>query len=122
MEAIIEILPVTAARTFKVWWAYIWRSLLILAAAFIIMIPISFLVGLVTSLVLSKAGLEPESLQLILRLSGSLLGFTAGLLSSIIPFRLILNRDFYEFRLALITFRPADVSPESGQGAAQVQE
>jgi len=116
MEAIIEILPLTAARILRVWWAYFWRSLLVLVAAFIIMIPLSFLFGLVISLALSKVGLEPESMRLVLRLSGSLLGFTAGLLSSIIPFRLILNRKFDDFRLALITYRPADVSPESGPG------
>lgn len=114
MEAIIEILPVTTARMVKVWWAYFWRSLLVLAAAFIIMIPASFLLGFVTALALSKAGLEPESMQLILRLTGTVLGVSAGLLSSIIPFRLILNRNFNEFRLALITYRPADVSTESG--------
>lgn len=112
MDAIIDILPVTMARGLKVWWAYFWRSLVTLVVSMIVVGLVSFALGVVLALLLPLIGLAPEHVQQTARLAGTLLGLVAGLLSSAIPLWLILGKDFGEFRLALITYRPAAPSPE----------
>lgn len=114
MEAIIDILPVTKARVLKVWWAYFWRSLVTFLAMFIIVILVSIVMGVLLALLLPLVGLDAEHVQNLARLSGFLLGFVAGLLSSAIPLWLILGKDFGEFRLALITYRPAAIPSRVG--------
>lgn len=106
MEAIIEVLPVTPSRVFRVWWAYFWRSLVTLLAMFIVIILASIVFGLLFSLAVPVLGLEMEAAQGLSRAIGMIFGFAAGLLSSIIPVWLILGKDFGEFRLALIAYQP----------------
>lgn len=109
MEAIIDILPVTTPRVLRVWWAYFWRSLVTFLAMFIVVLLVSFALGVLLGLLLPMIGLEQEHVQGLARLSGFVLGIMAGLLSSAIPLWLILGKNFGEFRLALITYRPAAV-------------
>jgi len=112
MEAIIDILPVTLTRVLKVWWAYFWRSLVTFIIMMMIVVLASFAMGVLLALLLPLAGLEPEHVQQMAQLSGTLLGLLAGLLSSAIPLWLLLGKDFGDFRLALITYRPAPLSPQ----------
>jgi ABC-type sugar transport system permease subunit len=107
MEAIIDILPVTKIRVLKVWWAYFWRSLVTFLAMFVIVILVSIALGIFLAMLLPMVGLDAEHVQRLVRLAGFVLGFLAGLLSSAIPLWLILGKDFGEFRLALITYKPA---------------
>lgn len=110
MEAMIDVLPVTAGRMMRVWWAYFWRSLMTLLAGFIVIFLTGLLFGLLFGLAMPALGLDKQALQGISQTLGTVLGFILGLLSSVIPMWLILGRDFGEFRLALITYEPVTAS------------
>lgn len=116
MEAIIEVLPVTASRVLRIWWSYFWRSLAVFAALFLVLILGSILFGMLLSVIMTLVGLDPASMHLLVRLVGAVFGFLVGLLSSVIPLWLILGRNFGEFRLALIAYRPAPAVAEGGDG------
>ena len=95
-------LDVTWQRTVKVWWAYLWRSLLAMVAAMILGAVVGFVIGLV----LGAAGVGPNTVQLITAPIGGVI----GLLISIIPMKMILGKDFGEFRLVLTS---NETHPES---------
>lgn len=120
MEAIIEVLPVTAGRMFRVWWAYFWRSLVTLFAMFVVIILSSIVFGVLFSLAMPVLGLEMEAAQGLSRITGMVFGFLAGLLSSIIPVWLILDKDFGDFRLALINYQPVNPGGEQYNHQATV--
>ncbi|KAA8985523.1 hypothetical protein [Halospina sp. K52047b] len=96
-------LDVTWQRVVKVWWAYLWRSLLAMVAAMIL----GAIVGFVMGLVLGAAGVGPDTIQLITAPIGGVI----GLLISIIPMKLILGKDFGEFRLVLTSNETRPESP-----------
>jgi hypothetical protein len=87
-------LEVTWGRTIKVWWAYAWRNLL----ALVIGVIAASILGFVVGFALGAAGVASSTIKAVTLP----LGFIAGIAFSIIPMKLILGRNFGEFRLALV--------------------
>lgn len=93
----MTILPVTKNRLLKIWWAHLWRlavSLLCaqLVMAFIGFAAMAFILKLPMGSAVSKYvsfALHPVAVGLYL-------------LYSVVPFSLILGKDFGEFRLVLV--------------------
>lgn len=90
-------LEVTWGRVFHIWWAYLWRNLIAIVAAMIA----GAVVGGILGFILGAAGIGTETITMVT----APIGFVLGLLISIIPIKLILGKDFGEFRLVLIAKR-----------------
>ena len=88
-------LEVTWGRTLRVWWAYLWRNLIAIVAAMVLAV----VVGAILGFILGAAGVPPKTIHFI----GAPIGFAIGLAISIVPMKLILGKDFGEFRLLLVT-------------------
>jgi hypothetical protein len=88
-------LEITWKRTLILWWAFFWRNLFAILASHII----GYIIGLIVSVIGDFLGAD---ITTILWLSGSL-GVTIGLLISIIPLKMILGKDFGQFRLVLLS-------------------
>jgi hypothetical protein len=87
-------LQITWGRTFRVWWAFLWRNLIATVVAMVMAMVFGFVVGVVGTLL----GLPLEAITAI----AFPIGFLIGLAITIIPLRLILGKDFGEFRLVLV--------------------
>lgn len=90
----IELEP-TWSIAVKVWWAYLWRSLVAIVPAFVI----SIVLGFVTGILFAMLGLPKDTAKLIVKITG----FVMGLSISIVPMKLILGKDFGNFRLVLLS-------------------
>jgi len=86
-------LEVTWGRAIRVWWAYLWRNLIAIVAAVVA----GGVAGGVLGFVLSAAGVPIEAIRVV----SMAIGGTIGLVISVVPIKLILNKDFGEFRLSL---------------------
>jgi len=87
-------LEVTWKRATKVWWSYLWRNLIALVFAMII----AAIMGAILGFVLGSVGASTETIQIV----AMPIGVITGILMSIVPVKMILNKDFGEFRLVLI--------------------
>lgn len=87
-------LEATWGRTTKVWWSYFWRNLIAIIASMIL----GAIIGGILGFVLGMLGASINTIQIIC----TPIGVIIGLLISIIPMKLILNKNFGEFRLVLI--------------------
>ena len=87
-------LEVTWKRTAKVWWSYLWRNIIACIVAFIIAFIVAFIIGFV----LRALGASTQTIQVIT----APIGIIIGLLISIVPIKMILGKDFGEFRLVLL--------------------
>lgn len=87
-------LPVTWGRVIRVWWAYLWRSILVAIGATVI----GMVVGGVIGMGLGIVGISPEMIAMIT----TPIGLIIGIIVSIFPIKMILNKDFGDFRLALM--------------------
>lgn len=95
-------LEVTWKRATRVWWSYLWRNLIAMIAAMIVGAIIGFLLGFA----LGAVGVPAETIQMIT----APIGVVVGLLISIVPIRMILGKDFGEFRLVLLQSATAEQS------------
>jgi hypothetical protein len=90
----------TFKRTARIWWAWVWRSVLFGGAA-----------GLFGSLVLSLSGI----LEHISEKAGQYLGLAVGVALAvpvgIWVFQIILEKDFGEFRVRLVPKAPPGAAP-----------
>lgn len=87
-------LEVTWKRAIKVWWAYFWRNLLAILAGMVI----GAILGAVIGFILGALGVSIETIRMVTMP----IGFALGLVISIIPIKMILNKDFGEFKLVLL--------------------
>jgi hypothetical protein len=87
-------LEITWKRTVKVWWSYLWRNLIAIICAIIL----SFIFGFIVALTLGAFHVSVQAQQIIVAPIGAII----GLLSSIVPIKMILGKDFGEFRLVLL--------------------
>lgn len=87
-------LEVTWQRAVRIWWSYLWRNLIAIVAAMVIGAVLGFILGAVLALL----GVGSE----MIRIAGMLVGMIVGLAISIVPLKLILGRDYGEFRLVLL--------------------
>lgn len=93
-------LEVTWKRTTKVWWSYLWRNILAIIGAMII----GGIVGGIFGFILGMLGASTETVQLVV----APIGFIIGIAISIVPIKMILGKDFGEFRLVLIESTPSE--------------
>ena len=88
-------LSITWGRAARIWWAFFWRSLLImipaLLAAFLVAVPMGLLLGL--------AGATTDTV----RIAAMPVGFLIALAGHVLAMKLILGKDFGEFRLVLLS-------------------
>lgn len=87
-------LEVTWNRAVFVWWAYLWRSVIAVVAGMVA----AGIVGAVGGVVLGILGVSVRTIQEIMLP----VGIAIGLIFSIIPIKMILGKDFGEFRLVLL--------------------
>lgn len=87
-------LEITWKRCFRIWWSYVWRNLIAILVAMIA----GAILGFVLGLILGLAGFSLETIQIVV----TPISFVLGLLISIVPIKMILGKDFGEFRLVLI--------------------
>jgi len=87
-------LEVTWKRTLRIWWSYLWRNLIAIVCAGVL----GGIIGAMIGFVMGTMGAEIETIQMVVAPISAVL----GLLISIVPMKLILGKDFGEFRLVLI--------------------
>lgn len=87
-------LEVTWKRAAKVWWSYLWRSII----AIIVAMVLGGIVGFIIGFVLGAMGVSTQTIQFIT----APIGMIIGLLISVVPIKMILGKDFGEFRLVLL--------------------
>jgi len=91
-------LDVTWKRAIRVWWAYLWRSLIVVIVGSVL----AGIVGGIIGFIMSMMGADGDSISMLVMPIGMLI----GILISIVPIKLILGKDFGEFRLVLIQSAP----------------
>lgn len=87
-------LEITWKRCFRIWWSYVWRNLIAVVVSMIA----GGMLGFVLGLILGIAGFSVETIKIVV----TPIGFVLGLLISVVPMKMILGKDFGEFRLVLI--------------------
>ncbi len=87
-------LEVTWGRTVKVWWAYLWRAIIAMIAGAVAGVIVGGIIGLILGLLGAPIHIVPFITAPI--------GLGMGLAISIVPIKLILGKDFGEFRLVLL--------------------
>jgi hypothetical protein len=90
-------LEVTWNRAVFVWWAYLWRNMVALVGAMLVAV----IVGAAGGAVLGILGVPPRTIQEIMLP----IGIAIGLLASIVPVKMVLGKDFGEFRVVLVRGR-----------------
>ncbi|MFZ5863261.1 MAG: hypothetical protein ACOYXR_10535 [Nitrospirota bacterium] len=103
-------LPVTWSRAARVWKSYFWRTLVALLASVIL----GAIVGGAIGFVMGVIGFSPESIRPV----SVVIGIVIGIAVSIVPMKLILGKDFGEFRVVLLAKEPADNSLTSKSHSA----
>ncbi len=93
-------LEVTWRRAARVWWSYLWRNLVAILIAFAFSTAVGFAVGFGMRIMGASA-------TAIYGVTAPL-GFAMGLIASIVPLKMVLGRDFGEFRLVLLSKPPRD--------------
>jgi len=91
-------LEVTWGRAARVWWAYLWRNLIAVVLTGIL----GMVFGAILGLLLGATGVSPGVIQR----AAFVLGILTGIAVSVVPIRLILGKDFGEFRLVLLASPP----------------
>jgi outer membrane lipoprotein SlyB len=92
-------IEITWGKVVRVWWAYAWRSFIAVFCGAIG----GALVGGVLGFAMGAFGVSLTAIQLIV----ASIGFLIGLALSVVPMKLILGKDFGEFRLVLVSKGPS---------------
>ena len=104
-------LEITWGRAVRVWWPYLWRN--------IIAIVVSMLIGMVVRAViggiLGAMDFSIRTIQIVV----APISFVMGLAISIVPLRMILGKDFGDFRLVLLAKQPQAQPPGSAPEVIQ---
>lgn len=100
-------LEITWSRAVRVWWSYLWRNLFAIAVAMLI----GMVVGGVIGFILGMMGVSIRTIQIVV----APIGFVLGVAISIVPIKMILGKDFGEFRLVLLA---KQLQSPSGEPAA----
>ncbi len=82
-------IEVTWNKTIRIWWAWVWRSILLSVAGGLI---IGVLLGIISAVIGVK-----------MPLTSVILGFFVGLYAAFYMLKRVLNKDFGDFKIALIS-------------------
>jgi hypothetical protein len=93
-------LEVTWGHAVRVWWAYLWRNLLMIVAMLVLGAALGFVIGFV----MGALGISSKTIVAVTAVFGAIL----GLALSVVPIKLILGKDFGSFRLVLVSGRSSD--------------
>jgi ABC-type uncharacterized transport system permease subunit len=93
---------ITWKRSVRIWWAWLWRSFITLVVAFVIVVALGFGIGFVIGFIMSKLGFQTETIVFISSILGYIFGCVAILIGLLLPLKMILGKDFGEFRLVLL--------------------
>jgi type III secretory pathway component EscS len=104
-------LEVTWERLVRVWWSWLWRALIVN----LVVIVIAFMVGFIVGLVMGVMGFPKQAIQVI----AGLIGLGIGICATTVPMKMILGKDFGEFRLVLLAKQPPAVAPPAPPQTAQ---
>ncbi|MBI5110122.1 MAG: hypothetical protein HZA62_15410 [Rhodocyclales bacterium] len=85
---------ITWNKVIRVWWAYAWRNVIAIVVAAIA----GGIVGFILGLIMGAMGVGLSTIQYITAPLGGIIGL--GL--SVIPMKMILGKDFGQFRLVLV--------------------
>lgn len=88
-------LELTWGRAVRVWWSYFWRNLIAIVAAMIL----GGIVGFIVGFVMGMLGVSITAIQY----TTGLLGILIGTALSVVPMKMILGKDFGDFRLVLMS-------------------
>ena len=108
-------LKITWARVVRIWWALLWRHLVVMLGAMVC----GGIVGMVFGVIGVLLGFPKEAIIWPARILGGLIGLAA----STIPVRWILGSTFGEFRIVLLSTippTPAGLNQSSEQTAMSV--
>jgi hypothetical protein len=94
------LLQPTFARAARIWWAWVWRSVVFGGAA-----------GLFGSVVLSLSGVLEHISDKAGQVLGAAIGIALAVPVGIWVFQMILEKDFGEFRIRLVRRLPPSSSP-----------
>ena len=94
----------TFQRAARIWWAWLWRSVLFGGAA-----------GLFGSLILSLSGVLERISQNAAQVVGLALGGALAVPVGIWVFQMVLEKDFGEFQIRLVPKKPAVAADESSR-------
>ena len=98
-------LEITWKRAIRVWWSYLWRNLITIVVALIAGMILGFIIGFI----MGAMGFPILAIQLVT----APLGFIIGLAASVIPLKMILGKDFGEFRLVLLAKETQPANPNT---------
>ena len=98
-------LEITWNRAIRIWWSYLWRNLIAIVVAMIIVMILGFIIGFI----MGAMGFPILTIQLVT----APLGFLLGLGISVVPMKMILGKDFGEFRLVLLAKEPSATVPSA---------
>jgi len=87
----------TFKRAARIWWAWVWRSLVFGGAA-----------GLFASLVLNLSGILNRISEKAGQYLGAAVGIALAVPVGIWVFQMVLEKDFGEFRIRLVSKAPGD--------------
>ncbi len=83
----------------QVWWSWFWRTM-------IIVLPVSFLVGVITGLIMSSLSIDIQENIFLLQIVGG----SIGIYFSVSMMKKILNKSFNGYRIALVKVdSPAEI-------------
>ena len=91
-------LEATWNRAIRVWWSLAWRSIIAAIVAMVFGGVVGFIVGVVGAIL----QLPIQAIQSV----AAVLGIVIGLPISVVPIKLILGKDYGEFRLVLLSNAP----------------
>jgi ABC-type uncharacterized transport system permease subunit len=104
-------LEITWSRAVRVWWSYLWRNLI----AIVVGLLIGMLIGAVIGFILGAMGVSLRTIQIVV----APIGFVLGLAISVVPLKMILGKDFGEFRLVLLAKQPQVERPSNAPQVIQ---
>lgn len=88
-------IEITWGRVIRVWWAYVWRNIIAIIVAAIV----GGIVGFILGFIMGAVGVTTETIGYITAPIGGVI----GLAFSVIPMKMILGKDFGQFRLVLVS-------------------
>jgi ABC-type multidrug transport system permease subunit len=91
MRLKMEEIEVKWIHAVQVWWSWLWRTM-------IIVLPVSFLVGMLAGVMMAALNLDVQKNAFLIQIVGAFI----GIYFSISVMRKILNKSFNGYRIALI--------------------